>query len=216
MSSGILGGMKSYAQYCGVARALDVIGDRWTLLIVRELLTGPRRYGDLMEGLPGIATNLLADRLRHLEQHGVVERDSQGGYQLTAWGQGLAEPLYSLARWASPLMAEPLGDDAFQSAWIVHPVAAIFGGVDPRRPDMTIEVHTGESPMTIISKGGEVRVEPGAAESPDLVISGPPDGVIGLLAGALDKASASERGVTVRGDLRRLARLRGAVHLPGL
>jgi hypothetical protein len=73
---------------------------------------------------------------------------------------------------------------------------------------MTIEVHTAESPMTIISAGGEIRVQPGAAESPDLVISGPPDGVVGLLAGVLDKTTAAEHGVTVRGDPRRLARLR--------
>jgi hypothetical protein len=91
---------------------------------------------------------------------------------------------------------------------MIHPVRTIFDGVDPRRPDMTVEVHTGESPMTIISEGGEIRVQPGPAESPDLVISGPPDGVIGLLAGVLDKTNAAEYGVTVRGDARRLARLR--------
>lgn len=200
--------MKSYNQYCALARGLDVIGDRWTLLIVRELLTGTRRYGDLLEGLPGIATNLLAERLRHLEEHQVVDRDDEGAYRLTEWGQGLAEPLYALVRWAAPLMTEPAGDDAFRSAWLIHPVRAIFDGVDPRRPDMTVEVHTGESPMTIISAGGEIRVQPGPAGSPDLVISGPPDGVVGLLAGVLDKTTAAEHGVTVRGDPRRLARLR--------
>src|ERR1700683_3283054 len=92
--------VKSYGQYCAIARGLDIVGDRWTLLIVRELLTGPRRYGDLQEGLAGIATNLLADRLRHLEQRGVVDRDSRGTYKLTKWGQGLAGPIYALARWA--------------------------------------------------------------------------------------------------------------------
>jgi DNA-binding HxlR family transcriptional regulator len=202
-------GMRSYGQYCAIARGLDVVGDRWTLLIVRELLTGPRRYGDLQEGLAGIATNLLADRLRHLEQRGVVDRDSRGTYKLTKWGQGLAGPIYALARWAGPLMAEPAGDDQFRSSWLVTAVAGIFEGVDPSRPDTTIEIHTGDSPMTIVSTRGWVQVQPGPADCPDIVISGPPEGVIGLLAGALGKAAASERGVLVHGDIRRLARLRG-------
>ena len=205
----MLKGVKSYGQYCAIARGLDVVGDRWTLLIVRELLIGPRRYGDLREGLAGIATNLLADRLRHLEHHGVVDRDSRGTYKLTKWGQGLAEPIYALARWAGPLMTEPTGDDQFRSAWLVPAVAGIFEGVDPSRPDTTIEIHTGDSPMTIVSIRGRVQVQPGPADCPDLVISGPPEGVIGLLAGALDKGAASEGGVLVRGDIRRLARLRG-------
>jgi DNA-binding HxlR family transcriptional regulator len=81
-----------------LARGLDVIGDRWTLLVVRELLAGSRRYSELLEGLPGIATNLLADPLRSLEERGVVARDSEGGYQLTEWGQGLSEVLYAVAR----------------------------------------------------------------------------------------------------------------------
>ena len=202
--------MKSYGQYCAIARGLDVVGDRWTVLIVRELLTGPRRYGDLQEGLPGIATNLLADRLRHLEQHGVIDRDSRGRYELTKWGQGLAEPVYALARWASPLMDEPAGDDEFRSTWLAPVVANKFGGVDPSRPDTTIEIHSGDSPMTNVSTRGRVQVQPGPSDCPDLVISGPPEGVIGLLAGALDKAAAPERGVSVHGDIRRLARLRGS------
>jgi DNA-binding HxlR family transcriptional regulator len=209
LSSVRLKSVKSYRQYCAIARGLDVVGDRWTLLIVRELLTGPRRYGDLQEGLAGIATNLLADRLRHLEQHGVIERDSRGMYALTKWGLGLAGPVYALARWAAPLMSEPAGDDQFRSAWLAPVVANIFDGVDPSRPDTTIEIRTGESPMTIVSTGGRVQLQPGSAESPDLVISGPPEGVIGLLASALDKAEASERGVLVEGDIRHLARLKG-------
>jgi hypothetical protein len=138
-----------------------------------------------------------------------VDRDSRGTYQLTKWGLGLAEPVYALPRWAGPLMAEPAGDDQFRSAWLVPAVAGIFEGVDPSRPDTTIEIQTADSPMTIVSTGGRLQVQPGSADCPDLVISGPPEGVIGLLAGALDKAAASELGVLVQGDIRRLARLRG-------
>jgi DNA-binding HxlR family transcriptional regulator len=203
--------MKSYGQYCAIARGLDVVGDRWTLLIVRELLTGPRRYGDLQDGLVGIATNLLADRLRQLEERGVVERDRRGAYTLTKWGQGLSEPIYALARWASPLMDEPAGDDQFRSSWLAAVIANLFHGVDPSRPDTTIEIDTGDSPMTIVSAHGRVELQPGYADRPDLSISGPPEGVLGLLAGRLDKAAASEGGVVVKGDLRRLARLRGHI-----
>jgi DNA-binding HxlR family transcriptional regulator len=202
--------MKSYGQYCAIARGLDVVGDRWTLLIVRELLAGPRRYGDLQDGLAGIATNLLADRLRHLEQHGVVERDGRGLYKLTKWGQGLEEPIYALARWASPLMDEPVGDDQFRSSWLMPVIANIFDGVDPSRPDTTIEINTGDSPRTVVSNEGRVQLQPGPADSPDLIISEPPEGVMGLLAGRFDKAAASELGVVVHGDVRRLARLKGA------
>ena len=79
--------MRSYGQYCTFARGLDVVGDRWVLLIVRELLDGPRRYNELLWGLPGIATNLLADRLRALEGAGVIERPDEHTYALTKWGE---------------------------------------------------------------------------------------------------------------------------------
>jgi hypothetical protein len=105
-------------------------------------------------------------------------------------------------------MAERAGHHDFRRAWLVPAVAAIFAGVDPSRPDTTIEIRTGDSPMTIVSARGRVQAQAGPAEGADLVISGPPEGVMGLLAGALDKAAASERGVLVHGDVRRLARLR--------
>ena len=88
-------GMRSCGQYCAVARALDVVGDRWTLLIVRELLLRPCRDRELEEGLPGVATNLLADRLRHLEESGVVTRDEQGRYEVTAEGKDSPPPCAS-------------------------------------------------------------------------------------------------------------------------
>lgn len=87
--------MRSYGQYCGLARSLEVVGDRWNLLIVRQLLIAPARYRDLVNGLPGIATNLLADRLRDLESSGVIERRLAGEgsaveYSLTPWGPNCA------------------------------------------------------------------------------------------------------------------------------
>jgi DNA-binding HxlR family transcriptional regulator len=207
--------VKSYGQYCAVAKALDVVGDRWTMLVVRELLVGPCRYRDLLDGLPGIATNLLADRLRHLEASGVVTRDDQDRYVLTPWGERLAEPVFALARWAAPLMTERGEGEAFRSHWMAGPVRVIFGGVDPRRPPLVVELRTDGSATTMESVGGVVQMRPGPATSPDLVISGPPEGIIRLLGGRLDKKAAAREGVHVVGDLRRLARLRRADWLEG-
>src|SRR5436305_7874524 len=96
---------RSYDQYCAVARGLDVIGDRWTLLLVRDLLLGPKRYKDLLEGLPGIGTNLLAARLRELERAEVIERHAlpppagSTVYQLTPTGEALQPVMMSIGRW---------------------------------------------------------------------------------------------------------------------
>ena len=176
--------MKSYRQYCGVARGLDVIGDRWVLLIVRELLSGPRRYSELTNGLPGIATNLLAERLRAMQANGLVAKTDDDRYQLTEWGDGLREVVSAIAQWASPLMDRIANDDAFRSRWIAPPVARLFPGVDPARPELIIEVRCGEEPMTIRSAEGRVSVQPGQAAAPDLVLTGPPDAALGLLAAA--------------------------------
>ncbi len=200
--------VRSYRQYCGLARGLDIVGDRWALLIVRELLEGPRRYNELLDGLPGIATNLLSERLRGLEHGAVIERREDRRYALTAWGQGLREVVYAFGRWAAPLMARPAGDDAFRGHWLTHPINVLFDGIDRRRPRLTVEVDVGDEPVTIESAAGRVRAIPGRAAAPDLVLSGAPDGIVGLLAGRLDPARAAKRGVTIKGDASKLAKLR--------
>ena len=207
--------MRSYRQYCGLARSLDVVGDRWALLIVRELLQGPRRYNELLDGLPGIATNLLVERLRSLEQSGVLVRRADQAYALTEWGRGLEDALYALGRWAQPLMARPPGDDSFRSHWLAHPIHLLYEGVDRSRPRLTIEVDIGNAPMTIKSAAGRVSVARGRPADPDLVLSGPPDGVVGLLAGRIDGAAARKRGVSVKGDVRQLEKLRPRSISPG-
>ena len=123
---------RSYRQYCGLARALDVVGDRWNLLIVRQLLVGPARYGELQAGLPGIATNLLVDRLRDLEAAGVIERrsaaDSAPVYGLTQWGAGLRGPIEGLIRWSTPLMVRGPDGDGFQVEWLAIALPALLEG----------------------------------------------------------------------------------------
>lgn len=200
--------MRSYGQYCGLAKGLDLIGERWVLLVVRELLQGPRRYGELLDGLPGIATNLLADRLRAMQENELVAKTDDDRYALTERGEGLRDVLSAIGRWAYPLMGARGDDEAFRCHWIVHPVTSLFPGVDESRPDATIEVRCGERPMTIRFARGRVEVLEGTAAAPDLVLTGPPDAVIGLLARRLDRRDATARGVAITGDARILRRLK--------
>src|ERR1700759_5497108 len=110
-------GRRTYGDSCGIARARDIVGERWALLVVRELVTGPKRFSDLRAGLPKIAPDVLAQRVRDLEAAGVVTRRrlpppaASRVYELTEWGRELAPALVALGRWGSraPLPAEPSG-----------------------------------------------------------------------------------------------------------
>lgn len=122
---------RTYGQHCGLARALDRIGERWTLLIVRELLLGPARYTDLRAALPGMATNLLSDRLRALEAEEIVRRRrlpppaASTVYELTESGRGLEEAVAALIRWGGRWMREPVGKDAFRPQWLALAVRSL-------------------------------------------------------------------------------------------
>lgn len=113
---------RDYRQYCGLAVALDVLGERWTLLIIRELLLGPRRYGELLAELPGIGTNLLAERLKLLVERGVLRHATADGreraYELTDLGEELRAPVLGLARWGLAQLGEPSnGDMVMRPHW---------------------------------------------------------------------------------------------------
>jgi DNA-binding HxlR family transcriptional regulator len=206
--------MRSYGQYCSVAKALDVIGDRWNLLIVRELLLREScRYTDLRDGLPGIATNLLADRLRGLEQAGIVAREDAPPpvattlFALTERGQELGPILRQLGRWGAPLMLEPADQDAFRGHWLAFPVELFLADQTPEAPPVRIELRTGEEPMTIETEDGAVRARIGSAEEPDLVLSATPHVMIGVLSGRLALADARARGLECVGDASALRRV---------
>jgi DNA-binding HxlR family transcriptional regulator len=158
--------VRSYRQYCALARALDIVGERWTLLVVRELLDGPRRYAELLDGLPGIASNLLADRLRSLQAAGVAERHADGRYALTSWGEDLREPVYALGRWAAPLMPRPAGSDASRSRWLAHMVLARSRGARRGRGEVTAEIRCGNEAATVFTEAGEIRMARGPATRP--------------------------------------------------
>lgn len=180
--------MRSYGQYCGLARALDVVGDRWNLLIVRQLLVAPARYRELHDGLPGMATNLLADRLRDLEGAGVVERrlaeDSNAVvYALTPWGAGLREPVEGLIRWSTPLMAHGPGDDRFQPEWFLVALRALLNGRARRSSKVGIEVDGWVCQVRVTRSGTEVGPYDGGEL--DAVVRADASVVLGLAAGAL-------------------------------
>ncbi len=199
--------MRSYGQYCALAKALDVVGDRWTMLIVRELLHAPLRYGELKDGLPGIATNLLADRLAHLNAAGVCRHDADGRYELTEWGRHLARPINELARWAAPLMAHQGTGESFKAHWLATPIAFMFGGVDPARPPLQVEIRTDDEIVTMESADGRVTLRSGPSASPDLVLNGPPDVIIGVLSGRLSERAATDLGLRALGDMTGLGSL---------
>ncbi|WP_284284544.1 winged helix-turn-helix transcriptional regulator [Arsenicicoccus piscis] len=141
--------MKSYGQLCSIARALDAVGDRWTLLIVRELLIqGPSRFGEVQRGLPGIATNLLTQRLRDLEANGVVTRESSPGatgvptYRLTDRGTALDGVLRELLKWGAPTVPDAPRDAIFQMHWLSQPARFLLQDHRPTEPAVVIRFGT--------------------------------------------------------------------------
>ena len=193
------------------------MGDRWTLLIVRELLNRDGcRYTDLKEGLPGIATNLLADRLRALEEEGIITREAAPPpiattlFRLTPRGQALKPVLTALGQWGMPLLEEAPERAAFRSHWLVVPLEYRLRDHAPERPPITIEVRTGDQPVVIETVDGTVRVHPGTVVDPDAVVSGPPPVVMDVLMRQLDLATARERGLDFEGDPDALRRVTGS------
>jgi len=206
--------MRTYGQYCSVARALDVVGDRWTLLIIRELLLqGPCRYTDLKSGLPGIATNLLSDRLRDLEQAGLIRREEAAPpvattlFHLTPVGAELEPVLTALGRWGIRYMAEPSDGDEFRSQWFAFPVSVFLHDRDPAGPPVTIELRTTGRPAVIEVSGGAVHTRAGRAAAPDLVLQGTARVILGLLSGRVTPAEARGLGLEITGDAAILERL---------
>jgi DNA-binding HxlR family transcriptional regulator len=204
--------MRSYGQYCGLARALDVVGERWTLLIVRELLLGPRRYTDLHKGLPGIATNLLATRLADLETAGLVTREEAPPpiattlYRLTPRGEDLRPVIAALGRWAQPLLAQGVKGDAFRAEWLALPAQLYLADRKPGRAPTIVEVRTGDQSVVVEARDGAIQTRLGRADDPDAVITARPDVAMALLLGRIDLPTARARGLKLEGDARALER----------
>jgi DNA-binding HxlR family transcriptional regulator len=198
--------MRSYDEYCAIAKSLDVVGDRWTLLIVRELaLRGACRYTDLRNGLPGIASNLLAERLRELEQVGVVSREDAPPpiattlFRLAARGEQLRPVLEDLARWGVPLMAQQNASDTVRSHWLAWALELMLTDRQPDASPLTLELQTGDQPIVLETHNGAIHARLGPAENADATLTGPPKPILGLLLGILEPADAKAAGVHYQG-----------------
>jgi DNA-binding HxlR family transcriptional regulator len=165
---------RTYDQYCALAVALDVIGERWTLLVVRELLIRPRRYAELLQALPGIGTNLLAERLRFLAESKIIRMvhpgDRRSGYELMERGEALREPVMALARWGMDTMADHARYGHVNSGWSVLGVQSL---IDDSRASATPEdyvFHVDDEVFTISVRDGHAKVVPDAVPNAAMTV----------------------------------------------
>jgi len=167
---------REYRQYCGAARALDLVGERWTLLLIRELLTGPKRNKDLLDNLPGIGTNLLAARLRKLEEDQLVERVTlpppagSTVYRLTELGTGLEPALMALSRWGQHLLGGPDEDDEVRPSWVLLGMKAVFRPERAASLEETYEFRIAGDVFWIGVGHGTADAGQGHAVAPDLIV----------------------------------------------
>jgi DNA-binding HxlR family transcriptional regulator len=190
---------RAYDQYCPIAHALDLVGERWSLLVVRELMRGPKRYTDLAETL-GIGTNILAARLRDLEAGGVVTKRTlpppaaSRVYELTDYGRALKAAMRELAVWGARSLGPPTDATELFPGWLGNAIDSVLS---PVAPPGRFEFRVGDEVASLVD--GEART--GAIDAPDVVVEGDPDGVYHLFVDrSLDR-------VTVSGDRDLLLRL---------
>lgn len=162
---------RNYDHFCSVSRALDAVGDRWSLLVVRELTSGPRRYSDLFADLPGISTDMLATRLRELEQDGILTRRRVGPraatavYELTDSGVALRPVLEALSAWGTPRLGTRRSTDAVRAHWFALPLGRVIAG---QLAEGRATVHIGESVLHYVIDHGIITHHDGPATDPDL------------------------------------------------
>jgi DNA-binding HxlR family transcriptional regulator len=167
---------KRYDMYCPVAHALGLVGERWALLVVLELLHGPKRYTDLAENLPGIGTNILASRLRDLEEHGIVTKRTlpppaaSRVYELTEYGHGLKPAIRELALWGARSLGPPTDGDELFSGWLANALDTVLA---PLAPPGRFEFRVGDEIASIVD--GEAQNGP--ADDPQVVVNGDPEGI---------------------------------------
>jgi DNA-binding HxlR family transcriptional regulator/putative sterol carrier protein len=168
---------RSYNQYCGLARALDILGERWMPLVIRELLFGPKRFTDLLDGLPGIGANLLAARLKDLQAAGLVERRKLPApaastvYELTELGRGLEPAFLALTRWGMNFLGPPTPDDRFHPAWYLNALRVVFQPERARGVTETYEFHVDEDVFFASVDDGTLDVGAGTTPNPAAVIT---------------------------------------------
>jgi DNA-binding HxlR family transcriptional regulator len=167
---------KRYDQYCPMAHALDLIGDRWSLMVVRELMRGPKRYTDLVAGLPGIGTNVLAARLRDLESHGILTRTTLAPpaaskvYELTGYGRDLEPVMHELGKWGARSLGPPSAGPPLFEGWLSN---ALGCALAPLAPPGRFVFRVGDELASVVD--GEVQ--DGSVDDPDVVVDTDADGL---------------------------------------
>jgi DNA-binding HxlR family transcriptional regulator/putative sterol carrier protein len=203
-----------YHQYCALARALDVVGDRWTLLIVRELVPGPRRFTDLVDGLPGISRKLLTERLRELEGDGIVARKelpppaARQVYELTDEGRDLATAMVPLLGWGARRLGDRRSGESFRGRWAAVGLAALADREAAKGVSETYQYLVGGSAFHFTVDDGSIQLHDGRAEDPAVTLTTDADTWADIMAGRTTESSAASTGaLTVAGDRQAAKRL---------
>ena len=214
---------RAYGQYCGFSRALEVVGERWALLIVRDLLVGPKRFTDLHRGLAGIPTNILTTRLKELEDAGVISRrllPRPAGsvvYELTPYGRELEDTVLALGRWGAKSLGDPRPDEIVTVDSLIIAMRTTFQPQNARKLRASFELRMGEIVLHLVIKSGRLEVAPGPLPDADLIIEAGP-AIKMLMAGEITPKEAVATGaVRLRGPvslLERFAELFQIGHAP--
>ena len=199
---------RTYGQYCGLARALDLVGERWALLVVRELLLGPKRFTDLLDGLPGVSTNVLATRLRQLERAGVVARNrlpppaASAVYELTEYGRALEPAVAALGRWGAASLGVRADGQALRSHWLALALKAFFHADEAAGVSRIYEVRLRQGAFRLAVVDGVLEVEPANGDGCDLALEADDDALVAVLSGQ----AGAEALTVAAGDPAELAR----------
>lgn len=199
---------RGYHQHCALAHALDLVGERWTLLIVRELLTGPRRYTDLARGLVRVPTNVLATRLRELEAEGLIAKrrleapaDQVVVYELTAEGEALSDVVSALAAWGLRTLPGATEGAAFRARWLIPVMDARFDRAAAENVAESYQLNIdGDDPVHFTVNDGEGKGHAGPAQDPAVLVSADADTLLALADAQITIPEAIAKGARIEGD----------------
>jgi DNA-binding HxlR family transcriptional regulator len=204
-----------YQQYCALARTLDVAGDRWTLLIVRELTPGPRRFTDLLDGLPGVSRNLLTERLHALERAGIIARRelpppaARRVYELTDDGRDLAVAMAPLIAWGARRLGERKPGESFRARWPAVAMAGLADREAARGVSESYQYVVGDSAFHFTVDDGSIQLHDGRAQDPAVTWTTDEETWVDIASGKITASSAAAAGaLTVAGDAEAVKRLR--------
>jgi DNA-binding HxlR family transcriptional regulator len=212
---------RSYYDGCIAAHGLDLVGERWALLVVRELVFGPKRFSDLRAGLPGISPNVLTQRLEELETAAIVRRRrlpppaAVSVYELTEWGRELEPVITAIAGWAARSPHLKLGVSPFSADALLLSMRAVFSPAAALRFGASIDLVLGDDRFHAEIADGRLDIARGSAERPDAVIAAGPRALAALVYGGRSLAQAERSGaVSIEGDRAVIRRFLGLFPLP--